>query len=184
MQKPFNVADDKINTLFNILFKNAQDKSFKVFEDKTDTEILSVLQNGNVGFNKTTTDVFICININGLLYKRSISQAEQQASAYITQSWRSGTEWYRVYSDGWVEQGGLAGVGSGGKTINLHITMADTNYFAMASNYMDNSDTASHDCRVYNKTKTQITLGGHWVSSNNKGTSDCQRWWTVKGIKE
>lgn len=27
-------------------------------------------------------------------------------NAYVTQTWRSGTEWYRVWSDGWIEQGG------------------------------------------------------------------------------
>lgn len=27
-------------------------------------------------------------------------------NAYVTQTWRSGTQWYRVWSDGWIEQGG------------------------------------------------------------------------------
>lgn len=27
-------------------------------------------------------------------------------NAYVTKTWRSGTEWYRVWSDGWIEQGG------------------------------------------------------------------------------
>lgn len=29
-----------------------------------------------------------------------------RASAYITETWSSGTSWYRKYSDGWIEQGG------------------------------------------------------------------------------
>lgn len=69
MKKPYNVPDDKINTLFNILFQQAQDKNFKVFDNQTDTEILSVLQNGNVGFNKTNEKLYLCINIDGVLYK-------------------------------------------------------------------------------------------------------------------
>lgn len=58
MKKPYNVSDDKINTLFNILFNQAQDKNFKVFDNKTDKEILSVLQNGNVGFNNVNGNIF------------------------------------------------------------------------------------------------------------------------------
>ena len=27
-------------------------------------------------------------------------------NAYVTKTWRSGTEWYRAWSDGWIEQGG------------------------------------------------------------------------------
>ena len=69
MEKPFNVNDDKINTLFNILFKNAQDKNFKVFDNKTDKEILSVLETGNIGFNKTADNFCLCVNNNGVLHK-------------------------------------------------------------------------------------------------------------------
>lgn len=40
--------------------------------------------------------------------------------------------WYRLYSDGWVDQGGVANVGSGqatwNKTINLLLPFSDTNY--------------------------------------------------------
>jgi hypothetical protein len=38
--------------------------------------------------------------------------------------------WYRKYSDGWVEQGGIiSSIASGGsKTATLPITMSDTNY--------------------------------------------------------
>lgn len=73
MKKPFNVDDDKTNTLFNILFEQVQDKNFKVFDNKTDKEILSVLQNGNVGFNITANGLYFCVNINGELKKVSFS---------------------------------------------------------------------------------------------------------------
>lgn len=34
-------------------------------------------------------------------------------NAYVTETWRSGTSWYRVWSDGFIEQGGMATVGDG-----------------------------------------------------------------------
>lgn len=40
---------------------------------------------------------------NDLSNKPSIPSTPQ---GYITQTWRSGNNWYRVYSDGWIEQGG------------------------------------------------------------------------------
>lgn len=45
-------------------------------------------------------------------------------NAYVTQTWRSGTKWYRVWSDGWVEQGGH---GTGG-TCTFNKPFSNTNY--------------------------------------------------------
>ena len=45
-------------------------------------------------------------------------------------SWRSGTSWYRKYSDGWIEQGGYITTSSNTEhTINLHTAFSNTNYF-------------------------------------------------------
>lgn len=43
---------------------------------------------------------------------------------YITQTWRGGTAWYRVWSDGWIEQGGH---GTGG-ICTFNTSFSDTNY--------------------------------------------------------
>lgn len=45
-------------------------------------------------------------------------------NAYVTKTWRSGTEWYRVWSDGWIEQGGH---GTGG-TCTFNKSFSNTNY--------------------------------------------------------
>ena len=45
-------------------------------------------------------------------------------NAYVTQTWRSGTEWYRVWSDGWIEQGGH---GTGG-TCTFNKSFSNTDY--------------------------------------------------------
>lgn len=54
--------------------------------------------------------------------------------AYVTETWHSGTSWYRKWSDGWVEQGGrVNAVGYNNKTQNVTfmVTMSNTNYFAV-----------------------------------------------------
>jgi hypothetical protein len=116
MEKPFNVSDDRINTLFNILFRNAQDKNFKVFDNKTDKEILSVLQNGNVGFNKINEKLYLCINIDGVLYK----------TEFVT-----GGDDSRIYMPDY-----NAGVS---KTVNTVYT-ADDNYYGVFTKYNNNAN--------------------------------------------
>lgn len=48
----------------------------------------------------------------------------------IVEKKQSGTSWYRVYSDGWCEQGGITGLIAdyGTATVNLLKSFADTNY--------------------------------------------------------
>lgn len=48
----------------------------------------------------------------------------------IVEKKQSGTQWYRVYSDGWCEQGGITGLIAdyGTATVNLLKPFADTNY--------------------------------------------------------
>ena len=154
MKKPYNVSDDKINTLFNILFQQAQDKNFKVFDNQTDKEILSVLQNGNVGFNNVNGNIFLCINIDGVLYKRSISQEVEpiEPRAYITQTYRNGTDWYRVYSDGWKEQGGTA---TANTTRNFPTPFTTTDYTIVATLINTGIDEAV-DIRTHSKTDFKI----------------------------
>lgn len=57
----------------------------------------------------------------------------------LTASWRSGKNWYRKYSDGWIEQGGLinygSSAGSWNKSISLNTSFTSTNYNVVASFY-------------------------------------------------
>lgn len=65
--------------------------------------------------------VAITGNYNDLVNKPNIPA---NPKAYVTQTWRSGTEWYRVWSDGWIEQGGH---GTGG-TCTFNKSFSNTNY--------------------------------------------------------
>ena len=44
--------------------------------------------------------------INGLLDKLDEVTNKINSMKYVVETWSEGTEWYRVWSDGWIEQGG------------------------------------------------------------------------------
>ena len=68
---------------------------------------------------------------NDLSNKPSIPSTPQ---GYITQTWRNGRNWYRVYSDGWLEQGGVATFqANSNATVNLHRSFSSTNYIVIAT---------------------------------------------------
>ncbi len=50
---------------------------------------------------------------------------------YITETYSNGKSWYRVYSDGWCEQGGQIANGSSNVTAALLKPYVDTNYLAI-----------------------------------------------------
>ena len=49
---------------------------------------------------------------------------------YIIETWNEGTEWYRVWSDGWIEQGGQSYNAVNSEiTIQLHKPYTNSDYF-------------------------------------------------------
>ena len=88
--------------------------------------------------------------------------------------------WYRKYSDGWVEQGGyMAGSSATVYTVNLPITMADTNYTVMAtlrSNTVSGGGGSWANANAYSTTQIQIVedYKDTWVGQGS--------YWTVSGM--
>ena len=83
--------------------------------------------------------------------------------------------WYRKYSDGWVEQGGvvLANTGTSG-TVILPVAMADTYYTVTANN--GNNGANNYFC--VNMTNAASTTQISWLkSATNMACS-----WEVKGM--
>jgi hypothetical protein len=77
--------------------------------------------------------------------------------------------WYRKYSDGWVEQGGIDNTGAGTKTITFPIVMKDANYTILTTT---ESSTATHNATVNNRTTTSFTA--------SKSNTAC--FWQVSGM--
>lgn len=53
--------------------------------------------------------------------------------SYVTETWQSGTSWYRKYSDGWIEQGGVVSAPSNSTVTTFHNPFKNTNYTIFAS---------------------------------------------------
>lgn len=75
--------------------------------------------------------VAITGNYNDLVNKPNIPA---NPKAYVTQTWRSGAQWYRRWSDGWLEQGGRiklrvwTGGASPNSTFSLPTHFSNTTY--------------------------------------------------------
>lgn len=87
--------------------------------------------------------------------------------------------WYRLYSDGWVEQGGYATAGqyNNGTVINLPVTMANANYTVLVA---PKSNTHWSDDAMYNRNGTsQIIIYAGYNGGSGQNDEVC---WEVKGM--
>ena len=72
--------------------------------------------------------------VSSLAEKLNIDHSND-TKPYITETYQNGTSWYRVWSDGWCEQGGIyTNSGSAGKyTITLPKSYQNTSYYVIGS---------------------------------------------------
>ena len=88
----------------------------------------------------------------------STAVLKTENKSYVTETYSNGTSWYRIYSNGWCEQGGAV-VASGSKAttvaIELLVPYNHTDYSAFGG-YNASSDNMYGQC--YNLTNTGFTL--------------------------
>ena len=82
------------------------------------------------------------------------------AGAAVVESYHNDTQWYRVWSDGWIEQGGcLNFVGASGITLTFTHPFTDTNYYIGASDYNGGSPNVQYNhTYIRNKAATNCKI--------------------------
>lgn len=87
--------------------------------------------------------------------------------------------WYRVYPDGWCEQGGFVVYGSGWRTVNLFKPYVDDKYFVAGGSHQLDSSYSSNPLSISfrSKTTTSFSCAGHDDTSVNA----CSLTWEAKG---
>ncbi len=91
----------------------------------------------------------------------------------IVETWHSGTEWYRVWSDGWCEQGGRAYIDTDGTSVSLFKNFTDTNYNVQCTGLEKNSEVSY----VKSKNTSSFAMYTGDDSTFNAGSID----WEAKG---
>ena len=109
---------------------------------------------GNITFSQTAP-----YNITSFQPKQPF-RAVDANTPHITEIYKNGTSWYRIWSDGWIEQGGEFIVGKSSKGAELQFIKSFTNVdYTMVSNPV-NVDT-SCQVSIVSKTASSCYLSGH-----------------------
>ena len=94
--------------------------------------------------------------------------------AYVVQTYKSGTSWYRIWSDGWCEQGGVIHQSAGTSTLTYLIEMANATYNIASA--AGTSGPTTYALGMYNITTTGCT----YTTTGNTPTT---YWWSISGYK-
>ena len=80
---------------------------------------------------------------------------------YLTNTWRSGDQWYRKYSDGFVEQGGYLYINYGNTTVTFNTAFSTTNYTVSAID-VGYKESVPY---VVSRSTASMVLSRHWSGS-------------------
>ena len=65
--------------------------------------------------------------VNVARIEEKLTDVNAASRGYVVDSYHNGTEWYRIYSDGWIEQGGAVTASYTGQTITLNMLKSFSN---------------------------------------------------------
>lgn len=95
---------------------------------------------------------------------------------YIVEITQNGTEWYKIWSDGWVEQGGyFEGIYS--ETVTLPIPMKDEKYALFTSKYTSSYDSSSYVINTYTRTYKSFDVAGRGQGGKGFGANATGHWY-------
>lgn len=150
--------------------RNMQNKITDYFADGVE------IKHGNSSIK--LKDGYIDIKGNVNVVQNTVD--DNSLHAYIISSYHSGTDWYRVYSDGWCEQGGKVNLtykqeAYTDQTVTLLKTMADTNYSVL----LTSSDRAN--VHRSNWTYSTLTTSNFVTRTYSAGNGTGTGFWRVSG---
>jgi hypothetical protein len=110
----------------------------------------------------TTTKTDVQVDIDEIVTDLShkVDKLDLATVHCVIETYINGTSWYRVYSDGWCEQGGSFTCSSAGQILTYLIPFIDTNYTMSASGGTNKFGNVA----FYNRTTTQCAC---WVSDDD-----------------
>lgn len=92
----------------------------------------------------------------------TVSYADQASRGYLVETYQSGDSWYRVYSDGWIEQGSNTVGSTGIFTLNFLHNFTTTNYMFLTHTLTGSGDYTVRNTPsvLYTRTTSTIQLCG------------------------
>ena len=97
------------------------------------------------------------------LTKNAVEVMNANTTACVVETWHSGTSWYRVWSDGWIEQGGWRN-NRNDRTFNLYKPYTNINYTVLVTSRAPVLGDSDFQCHVLITSNSQFHVAGQLAS--------------------
>lgn len=117
-----------------------------------------------------------CVAMRCTTKATKTSSASTTRPCWVVQNYKSGTSWYRVWSDGWIEQGGITAYSSNRATVTFLKKFSDTNYTVTTTDTTRtnaNSDTGG----AGNSPFTIAYTTSNFIISQASESTRCTNWY-------
>lgn len=113
-------------------------------------------------------------------------RSKSNIESYITETYHNGLSWYRVYSDGWIEQGGISSGGNSSSGVNITLLKSyyNTNYSVLTTIINSNTTPSSLGARVTFKNTTDFNVITQYSNTGGENFVSYQFSWMAVGYKE
>lgn len=113
---------------------------------------------------------------------RAVDWNDFSNTPHVTETYVNGTSWYRVYSDGWCEQGGRITKQPNPTTVALLKSFANTNYSVSTQCLKDgNAFLSEYETYIGSITTTSFAITAGSASRNGTNVESMIMWWEAKG---
>lgn len=161
---------EESNILFNANRSNHAFSGVSPYKDNTwvrpqSKNLLRYYKVGNTITNVENIDVgTILDSISDMVHASEFVETKR----IVTATWRSGTNWYTKYSDGWIEQGGRFTMSGTGYDLTFNTPFTTTDYTFLA---IKTDTIGGYQYDAVNGFTNRTVKGGH-VYSYNRGLND------------
>ena len=109
-------------------------------------------------------DCTIASGVVSALSNNKFNNGWNTTTPHIVETYQNGTSYYRVYSDGWCEQGGVVTVNAYPLTVSYLKTFKNTDYLPLIT-YIENTQTQRYTAQIMSYTTTSMTISPNSASS-------------------
>ena len=95
----------------------------------------TIINEGVIDAANLINDISSVVNQMGNKCEKDLSNCTKP---YINETYKNGTSWYRIWSDDWIEQGGVVSVTSAGQSLAYLKSFADTTYTIVSGGSTNN----------------------------------------------
>lgn len=146
------------------------DDGHKICPDSEEDKVLSI-------YNKTGNAWYYIIDSTNQRFKLPRKHSQQ----IVRSVKNTDGSWYRLYADGWVEQGGIIQTNTNPRTIIFSIEMIDTNYQVLGNVQNGSDNGATFTMQPRTRATTSVEVYCTYSASHGSGGAGENFYWQVSG---